>query len=112
MAYVTTRDAGDYYDYAESDLSNHEIHEEQPFYFKLVGTLIGSGLVLRLTGDMVWTCCTRSGSPRLKYYIKLNISLVFYKYYNNNINIIYKKIEKVENVPRRKAQANGFSPEQ
>ena len=40
VAYVTTRDAGDYYDYAESDLSNHEIHEEQPFYFKLIWTLI------------------------------------------------------------------------
>ena len=38
VAYITTRDQGDYF--AESDLSNHETHEEQPFYFKLIWTLI------------------------------------------------------------------------
>ena len=38
VAYITTRDQGDYF--AERDLSNHETHEEQPFYFKLIWTLI------------------------------------------------------------------------
>ena len=38
VAYITTRDQGDYF--AESDLSNHETHEEQTIYFKIVWAII------------------------------------------------------------------------
>ena len=38
VAYITTRDQGDYY--AESDLATMETHAEPPFHYKLVWAII------------------------------------------------------------------------
>ena len=38
VAYITTRDQGDYY--AESDLSNHETHVTTAFHYKLANAFV------------------------------------------------------------------------